>query len=97
MKTRQPPQSHRFVVVYRNEHREIEGAADIWRGWVERIPNPRQRELERQRAVRPAFPLPRRSAAGGVGGAFPPSGGWAHWGGSGKTGWISATCQICMT
>lgn len=55
MNTRQPPQSHRFVVVYRNEHREIEGAADIWRGWVERIPNPRQRELERQREDRLDF------------------------------------------
>lgn len=41
-------QSHRFVVVYRNEAREIANAAEVWRGWVERIPNPRQREIHRQ-------------------------------------------------
>ncbi len=41
-------QSHRFVVVFRNEIREIENAAEVWRGWVERIPDPRQREIGRQ-------------------------------------------------
>jgi len=34
--------SHRFVVVWRAERREIADAADVWRGWVERIPTPRQ-------------------------------------------------------
>jgi len=38
-----PSQSHRFVVVYRLEAREIAEAAEVWRGWVERIPDPRQR------------------------------------------------------
>ncbi|MEQ9260806.1 MAG: hypothetical protein RIG84_17095 [Roseovarius sp.] len=43
-----PAQSHRFVLVYRSETREIEGAATIWRGWVQRVPNPRQREMDMQ-------------------------------------------------
>lgn len=38
-----PHPSHRFVVVWRREAREIAGAAEVWRGWVERIPDPRQR------------------------------------------------------
>jgi hypothetical protein len=32
--------SYRFVVVFRREAREIAGAAEVWRGWVERIPAP---------------------------------------------------------
>ena len=48
-------QSHRFVVVYRAESREIDGAAAIWRGWVERIPDPRQREMDRQKPDRIDF------------------------------------------
>lgn len=48
MKTTAETQSHRFVVVYRNEAREIENAAEIWRGWIERIPYPRQRESDQQ-------------------------------------------------
>lgn len=33
-------QSHRFVVVFRREAREIEGASEVWRGWIERVPAP---------------------------------------------------------
>jgi hypothetical protein len=33
--------THRFVVVYRMELREIAGAAEVRRGWVERVPDPR--------------------------------------------------------
>ena len=29
------------MVVYRTEVREIEGAAEVRRGWVERVPDPR--------------------------------------------------------
>ncbi|WP_344848126.1 hypothetical protein [Celeribacter arenosi] len=47
--------SHRFVVVYRAENREIHGAATIWRGWIERIPDPRQREMDRQKPDRIDF------------------------------------------
>ena len=35
--------SYRFAVVYRKETREIAGATDIWRGWVERVPAPGER------------------------------------------------------
>ncbi len=49
------PQSNRFVVVYRAETREIEGADIVWRGWVERIPDPRQREIEKQEDDRLGF------------------------------------------
>jgi hypothetical protein len=31
-------ESHRFVVVYRREEREIPGARENWRGWVVRVP-----------------------------------------------------------
>lgn len=48
-------QSHRFVVVYRSEEREIEGVGEIWRGWVERVPDPRQRDLEGQLDERLSF------------------------------------------
>lgn len=51
----QKHQSHRFVVVYRSENRELENAAEIWRGWVERIPDPRQRELDKQNTERLGF------------------------------------------
>lgn len=47
--------SHRFVVIYRREQREIESAAEEWRGWVERVPEPRQRALENQRMERLSF------------------------------------------
>ncbi len=33
--------SHRFVVVYREEAREIAQATGIWRGWIEKVPDPR--------------------------------------------------------
>ncbi len=36
----EPHISHRFVVLYRREPREIGGAADEWRGWVQRVPEP---------------------------------------------------------
>lgn len=35
------PKSHRFVVVYRAEAREIANAEEVRRGWVERVPDPR--------------------------------------------------------
>jgi hypothetical protein len=47
-----PPVTHRFVVVYRLEAREIEGAAEVRRGWIERVPDPRALdagEAERER------------------------------------------------
>lgn len=47
--------SHRFVVVYRCEAREIDGAAEVWRGWVERIPDPRQRVEDGQSEERLGF------------------------------------------
>ena len=46
------PKTHRFVVVYRMEAREIAGAAEVRRGWVERVPDPRALEAgeaERER------------------------------------------------
>ncbi len=46
---------HRFVVVWRREPREIEGAASEWRGWVARVPDPRQREQTEQREERIAI------------------------------------------
>jgi hypothetical protein len=36
--------SHRFVVVYREEAREIAQAEGIWRGWIEKVPDPRSLE-----------------------------------------------------
>ncbi len=33
--------SHRFVVVWRAETREIASAGEVRRGWVERVPDPR--------------------------------------------------------
>jgi len=36
-----PLRSHRFVVVYRAETREIRDASEIWRGWIESVPDPR--------------------------------------------------------
>ncbi|MFV0385051.1 hypothetical protein [Paracoccus sp. (in: a-proteobacteria)] len=47
--------SHRFVVVYRRETREISGAVEVWRGWIERIPDPRQRVEEGQTEGRLGF------------------------------------------
>ncbi len=38
------PQSYRFVVVYRAEAREIEGAAEVRRGWIEQVVDPRRLE-----------------------------------------------------
>lgn len=40
--TRAPhPKAYRFVVVYRAETREIEGAAEVRRGWIEQVLDPR--------------------------------------------------------
>lgn len=36
----EPHISYRFVVLYRREPREIGGAAEEWRGWVQRVPEP---------------------------------------------------------
>lgn len=47
--------SHRFVVVWRCEAREIVGAAKVWRGWIERIPDPRQRFEDGQTEERLGF------------------------------------------
>lgn len=44
VETSPPPRSHRFVVVWRAEAREILGAAPVERGWVERVPDPRADE-----------------------------------------------------
>jgi hypothetical protein len=52
MPDHRPAQSHRFVIVWRLEPREIEGAAEVWRGWVERIPDARQREERGERQDR---------------------------------------------
>ncbi|MGQ0564359.1 MAG: hypothetical protein ACT4OK_04730 [Gemmobacter sp.] len=46
MQTAPHPRSHRFVVVWRAETREIAGAAPVERGWVERIPDPRAAETD---------------------------------------------------
>lgn len=48
-------QSHRFVLVFRNETREISDAEPVWRGWIERVPDPRQREIARQSEERLGF------------------------------------------
>ncbi len=36
----EPHISYRFVVLYRREPREIGGAAEDWRGYVQRVPEP---------------------------------------------------------
>ena len=38
------PRTHRFVVAYRIEAREIDGAEEVRRGWIERVPDPRAAE-----------------------------------------------------
>ncbi len=40
MSFREPHISHRFVVLYRREPREIDGASEQWRGWVSRVQAP---------------------------------------------------------
>ncbi|MCH8168594.1 MAG: hypothetical protein IIC03_11805 [Proteobacteria bacterium] len=47
--------SYRFVVVYRCEPREIPGAAGEWRGWVARVPDPRERETQGSEETRRGF------------------------------------------
>lgn len=47
--------SYRFVVVYRCEPREIPGAAGEWRGWVARVPDPRERETQGSEEPRRGF------------------------------------------
>lgn len=46
---------HRFVVVWRREPREIEGAASEWRGWVARVPDPHRRDPTERREDRIAI------------------------------------------
>lgn len=41
MKQTARSRTYRFIVVYRIEEREIDGAEEIRRGWVERVPDPR--------------------------------------------------------
>lgn len=47
----EPPVSHRFVVLYRREPREINGASEQWRGWVSRVQSAREQAagVEEQR------------------------------------------------
>ena len=47
--------SYRFAVVYRKESREIAGAGEVWRGWVERLPAPAERGRAGKRARRINF------------------------------------------
>ena len=47
--------SYRFVIVYRREPREIPGAAGEWRGWIARVLDPRERELEQREEARRGF------------------------------------------
>lgn len=49
------PQAHRFVVVYRVEAREIDGAAEVRRGWIERVPDPRGLEAGENEHARRGF------------------------------------------
>jgi hypothetical protein len=47
--------SHRFVVVWRAETREIASAAEVRRGWVERVPDPRAQAAGEAAAQRVGF------------------------------------------
>ena len=47
--------AHRFVVLYRTETREIEGAAEVRRGWIERVPDPRALEAGESEHLRLGF------------------------------------------
>lgn len=49
------PQSHRFVVVFREEAREIPQAAGVWRGWIEKVPDPRALDMGEASAPRLGF------------------------------------------
>jgi hypothetical protein len=49
------PRTHRFVVVYRIETREIPGAVDVRRGWIERVPDPREVEADQADRSRLGF------------------------------------------
>ena len=55
--------AYRFVVVYRGEPREIATAGEVWRGWIERIPDPRSQaagvELEERLSFQDLGDLPR--------------------------------------
>ena len=50
-----PARSHRFVVVYREDAREIAGAQGVWRGWVEKVPDPRTLDSSGTTAQRYGF------------------------------------------
>lgn len=47
--------THRFVVLWRFEAREIAGAAEVRRGWIERVPDPRAQEAGAERPERVGF------------------------------------------
>ncbi len=47
--------SHRFVVVYREEAREIAQAEGIWRGWIEKVPDPRALDAGEATPLRMGF------------------------------------------
>ena len=47
--------AHRFVVLYRTETREIKGAAEVRRGWIERVPDPRRLEAGESEHLRLGF------------------------------------------
>lgn len=47
--------SHRFVVVYREEAREIAEAEGVWRGWIEKVPDPRAADAGDGAPVRLGF------------------------------------------
>lgn len=55
MQRRLHTQSHRFVVVYREEAREIAEAEGIWRGWIEKVPDPRALDAGEGAATRMGF------------------------------------------
>ena len=55
MRRTETSQTFRFVVVYRAEAREIAGAAPVWRGWVEQVPDPRALDDEMQPCPRLGF------------------------------------------
>jgi hypothetical protein len=47
--------AHRFVVLSRTETREIEGASEVRRGWIERVPDPRRLEAVESERLRLGF------------------------------------------
>jgi hypothetical protein len=52
---RTPTRSHRFVVLWRVEARESDGAAEVRRGWVERVPTAPATDACESRSARVGF------------------------------------------